>query len=587
MSTLSFAQNQPVIFQLNHANKVISDSKSIPDFTHAEHVSLPNHWTHKAEQFYGSVWYEIEFNNTINTRQQWAIYLPNVNMNAEIWLNDVYLGSGGSMQKPISRYWHSPMIFSFSSSDLKKNNKFFIRVIAYANEFGHLGDIHVGEYGAINSIYSKTIFNTVNIHTISGILAGVYAILMSFVWYKRHDPVFFWGSLICIAWSISSMNFYVINPILGDLYWEKIMLLSMGWIPLLFFFFIRRLNSKPYHHYFDGFILSGAFIINIVMLIISEPHLFLVSRVFHIYSMLWGLTGVFIVFYSWLKYRSSSQFTMMIAFILIAVTGAHDILIQNHIIKTGEAFWLNYSVPIILLLIGYLMVSRFLNAVTKFEKLNHELESRVQLAQRKIQTNYEKIIMLETEQASSNERERIFRNLHDDMGAKLLSLVYKAENDEISTLARSAMNDLRDIVSKKPSQKYTLTELLEDWHHSTQKRCEEAGFILLWQQSLPQNLQLFMKKAQQNLMRVQTESITNILKHSSGKNIKVAILFRFECLIITVSDDGDYSNIEYWQEGRGLSNMRFRVKHLHGKIRWQAGPIKGGFVRWIIPLVKN
>ena len=44
------------------------------------------------------------------------------------------------------------------------------------------------------------------------------------------------------------------------------------------------------------------------------------------------------------------------------------------------------------------------------------------------ESDYEKILLLETEQASNHERERIYRNLHDDMGSKLLSLVYETEN---------------------------------------------------------------------------------------------------------------------------------------------------------------
>jgi len=47
------------------------------------------------------------------------------------------------------------------------------------------------------------------------------------------------------------------------------------------------------------------------------------------------------------------------------------------------------------------------------------------------------------QQGMNDERQRITSDIHDDLGAKLLSLVYKSESKEQRTLARQAINDLR------------------------------------------------------------------------------------------------------------------------------------------------
>ena len=52
------------------------------------------------------------------------------------------------------------------------------------------------------------------------------------------------------------------------------------------------------------------------------------------------------------------------------------------------------------------------------------------------------------EQAASQERERIYSDLHDDLGAKLLSLVYRAESPVQADLARAILQDLRDVVTR-------------------------------------------------------------------------------------------------------------------------------------------
>jgi len=583
--SLSLQAQNAHIYHINQAKKLISNSQIPPDFNQQSYINLPDHWQHDPQKFYGSVWYQLNLDNTQNINHQWGIYLPEINMNAEVWINDTLIGSGGSMMAPISRYWHSPLMFVFSPSDLKlDNNKINIRVVAYANEYGQLGRVTLGDRNMINTLYQKTLFNTVNIHIISGLLAGVYFIFMSLIWYKRRDPVFFWGALVCGSWSISSLNLYIIDPIFSELIWEKIMQTSMGWIPLLFFFFIRRLNNLPYSSKFEGSILIGAGIFNLVLMTSSQQYLFFISRNFHLYTMVWGLISILIVFYAWLKNKRSTQLSMVVAFTLIAISGIHDIMVQNKVVESGKTFWLDYSVPIILLMIGYLMVTRFLAAVKHSENLNKELESRVNKAQQKIASNYEKILHLETEQASNHERERIYRNLHDDMGSKLLSLVYKADNDDIGNLARDALKDLRSIVSKEPKKKYLLNDSLELWHKETLKRCIDARFKCEWQQQGFTKDWLLNTEQHQNMQRLQSEAISNIIKHSAGNLISIAIKCRFNCLQISIFDNGDYADLTHWQEGRGISSMRFRVKQLLGKIRWKAINDKGGLVQWIIPL---
>ncbi len=583
---LDTAETEPVL-SLTDAEKNISNSIVPPDFQDAEVVVLPDKWQHDEDGFYGSVWYRIPYPVDKKITQQQAIYLPHVNMNAEVWLNETRLGSGGSMQAPVSRYWHSPLMFVFSPSDIQQENYFFIRVVAYANEFGLLGSVQVGARDEIDEIYRKTFFSTVTIHIISGAMAGAYALFMALVWWQRRDPVFFWAGLVCAIWSVSSMNLYVTNPPVAELWWEKLMQITMGWIPLLFFFFIIRIDGVTYKKVFDKIILWSACTINILILLTTTSHLFFLSRFWHIYAMFFGLIGVFRIFYSWLHYRRNTQLAMVFAFFLIAMCGLHDLFVQNHLLDNTQIFWLDYSVPIIQLLIGYLMVSRFLMAVKTAEDLNIELEDRVRSAYEKIEADYERILMLETEQASNKERERIYRDMHDDMGGKLLSLIYKAESDEMHSLARSAMNDLRAIVSKKTTDWYQLAERLGYWQKTCRERCREAGFAFSWYQKNFKNDIVISSEFERNMQRVLSEAFTNILKHSCGSSVEVDVRVRMGCLRIIISDDSDVSNVDDWVEGRGVSSMRFRIEQLKGRIFWKRNEQSGTRVSLIVPLKKT
>ncbi len=571
---------------IERAEKLISPSATPPEFNAARSVPLPDRWQHSPDGFYGSVWYRLHFSLPSTPSGQWAVLLPYINMNAELWLNGVYLGSGGSMEKPVSRYWHSPMLFMLSSSDLREHNSLLIRVVAYADEFGELGKVLVGPAPLAKRRYQYEYFHRVNLHLIGTALAITYALFMGIVWYRRRDAVFFWGGLACAAWAVSSLNFFIVDPPLDELIWEKAMHLSIGWIPLLFYFFVLRLDGVRSQRLHDSGVLLVGLLFNLVLVLADRESVFAVSRIWQIYTLSFGVLGLVRVFHSWCTRREQPQLIMLITFIAVATCGIHDFLANNDIID-DEVFWLNYSIPIILLFIGYMMVSRFLWAVSRSEQLNQTLERRVRQAQKRIEADYQTILALETRQASQRERERIYRDMHDDMGAKLLSIVYNAENDEMRTLARSALNDLRAIVSKSPGKAQRLADLLQQIERETRKRCRQAGFAFHWQQCATLPDVSLSAEARQCLRRLFAESITNAIKHSLGNQVSVRIACRGSCLRVTVADNGDYTRMAHWVEGRGIQSMRHRIAQLQGRIRWYGRADGGGRVSWLLPLAPN
>ncbi len=69
---------------------------------------------------------------------------------------------------------------------------------------------------------------------------------------------------------------------------------------------------------------------------------------------------------------------------------------------------------------------------------------------------------LAAEQAAAQERERIYADLHDDMGARLLTLVHTAENPRQADIARSLLQEMRRVVTRSRGTPGTLTDVLAD-----------------------------------------------------------------------------------------------------------------------------
>jgi signal transduction histidine kinase len=207
----------------------------------------------------------------------------------------------------------------------------------------------------------------------------------------------------------------------------------------------------------------------------------------------------------------------------------------------------------------------------------------------------------ELELEIAKERERVYSDLHDDLGAKLLHIVYSAPDAALSDVARSCLRDLREVVSRARGETGTLRDMLDQIEVEARTRLEAAGIALDWQDSINETLsnqeaseragaevpttaaQILLNHAQSlQLFRITREAISNTIKHARAKTLKVRVALIAGELLLDLSDDGVGGELE--QVGRGMSNMRKRAEDIAGKITWREASIGGVRVLLRVPL---
>ncbi|MBF6057640.1 MULTISPECIES: sensor histidine kinase [Thiomicrorhabdus] len=181
------------------------------------------------------------------------------------------------------------------------------------------------------------------------------------------------------------------------------------------------------------------------------------------------------------------------------------------------------------------------------------------------------------------EKHRILGDLHDDVGSKLLSLLHRSEDPVNNELARNALRDLREVVSQPDQDNWLLSDKLSDWRIEAAERLKDAGMTLNWQQD-ECGLQEISYFTASHLGRVLRESLNNILKHSLASKVDVTIRINDGQLILQVQDDGQGESPENWQTGRGVSNIRHRVKKLHGEVDWLQSEDTGILLKVVVPI---
>lgn len=183
------------------------------------------------------------------------------------------------------------------------------------------------------------------------------------------------------------------------------------------------------------------------------------------------------------------------------------------------------------------------------------------------------------------ERQRIYRDLHDDLGSRLLELVYAAPSPEYADKARAALQDLRDVVSRSRGAASELSDVLCGIEAEARQRLGSAGLALDWQQPDALTAQMLDPAQSLHLYRIVREALSNVLRHAGARTVRIRVKQLPRLLALELSDDGaGLQNPDPGPGGRGVQGMRERAEQLHGAIRWTAATAGGTKVMLSLPL---
>ncbi|OQX06340.1 MAG: hypothetical protein BWK73_31095 [Thiothrix lacustris] len=167
------------------------------------------------------------------------------------------------------------------------------------------------------------------------------------------------------------------------------------------------------------------------------------------------------------------------------------------------------------------------------------------------------------------ERQRIMGDLHDSVGAQLMTLMHKLSDSEHKQAARLTLMTLRDTI--RLSQKTCPLQLVDqvaDWRTEIAERTEAAGVELVWQQGELQGYLLNPKQVLE-LTQVIREAVSNALKHAQPEVLEIGISARDDTLHVCIMNDGRVSLPSTWRAGTGMSTMQRRVHGLGGNIQFR------------------
>lgn len=177
-------------------------------------------------------------------------------------------------------------------------------------------------------------------------------------------------------------------------------------------------------------------------------------------------------------------------------------------------------------------------------------------------------------QGASEERQRIARDLHDDVSGRLMTSLHRKSADAMRHDVREAMADIRTIVNGLAAEPRALGELLADVRHESLARLEASGIALAWPPGPdladPRPLDYPVYR---HLVSVLRECVSNVVRHSGASRVSVSVNVDGDLLSIEVADDGKGIRADA-EPGNGLLNCARRAEALGG--HFEIVPVQDG-----------
>ncbi len=171
------------------------------------------------------------------------------------------------------------------------------------------------------------------------------------------------------------------------------------------------------------------------------------------------------------------------------------------------------------------------------------------------------------EHGRSEERLRLAQDLHDDIGARLLTLMYKAQSPEMEEYVRHTLQDLKTLTRGLAAPSHRLSHAAAEWKSDLSQRLSAASVSLGWTFEFDQDMMLSVVQWSA-LTRILRELISNAIAHAHTSRVDVEFYLRADRLDLRVSDAGIGRNPTAWSHGLGLGGVRKRVKQLGGEVEW-------------------
>lgn len=591
----------PTVVRLDKALTIVGDAPVRAGDAAAVPAALPDRWSSTRPGHGGVVWYRIgfKFAESVLPGEILALYLEQACSDIQVLLNGQFIFSSGRTVEPVSRNCQRSQLITLPPALLSgQANVVDLRLQGYSLErvgstrrAASLSMLELGLQSALTARHPGRMFwEPTLMRGASLVLIGLGCLMLAIYWLHRREVYFAYFGWLCLGSAVMSTVSWAL-----DLPWPNAFtefLLCSGWAVLLacavqFLLSYAGLRSRI----IENVLAAQWMLLPLSLVIAGGEHLFVVANVWYgLLSLeLAGVVGIYLLTTHTRRRGDFASVLVTAAIGFAALLG--ELATQWGWVEVRPISVAEWVLPLLLVYIGARLFLMFAQAMREtivdrnrlaeqLRRMDEDMDGRVEqmTAQR-----VEQLTARRVEEFSVLERRRIASDLHDDLGAKLLTIVHTSDGTRVPQLAREALDEMRLSVRGLAGKPVQLENALADWRAEIMARLEQAGINAFWSHPEEGLSQTLSSRVFMQVTRILREAVSNVIRHSAASACEIRCRVSATSLRILVRDDGRGISVDL-RQGLGMTTMKRRAKQVDGQCLVESRPGAGVVISLTVPL---